>query len=166
MRWDRSYRSPNIEDRRAHGGAGLGGGGMPIGGLIHLLSFFGWKGILVGIVLALAIGGGGMCMGDQGLGCSGGGTSSQYGDGTGRTGGTGRPVSSSPQEQELVHFVGFVFDDVQNMWDAQLAGYDTAKIVLFRRGVRSACGTASTAVGPFYCPLDRKVYIDLSFYNE
>ncbi len=142
---------------------------MPLGGIIRLLSIVGGKGILVGLVLALAIGGGGMCMGDQGLGCLGGGTSSQYDDGTGRTGGTGRSgqqVSSSPQEEELVSFVGFVFDDVQNMWDEQLAGYDTSKLVLFRRGVRSACGTASTAVGPFYCPLDRKVYIDLSFYNE
>ena len=136
---------------------------MPLGGIISLLSIFGWKGILVGIVLALAIGGGGMCMGDQGLGCLGGGTSSQYGGSPGRS---GQPLSTSPQEEELVSFVGFVFDDVQNMWDAQLGDYDISKLVLFRRGVRSACGTASTAVGPFYCPLDRKVYIDLAFYDE
>jgi predicted metalloprotease len=65
-----------------------------------------------------------------------------------------------------VHFVGFVFDDVQKTWRERLDGYNTSTMVLFRRGVRSACGTASTAVGPFYCPLDHKVYIDLSFYDD
>jgi hypothetical protein len=65
-----------------------------------------------------------------------------------------------------VHFVSFVFDDVQNTWTKDMQGYRPAKMVLFRNGVRTACGTASTAVGPFYCPNDRKVYIDLSFYDE
>lgn len=158
MRWDRSYRSSNLEDRRGEAFSG-GGSNIPIGGIISLLSMFGWKGILVGLVLALALGGGGMCMGGDGLSCLGGGTSSQ----TARTGG---PVQSSPQEDELAHFVGYVFDDVQNMWSEQLRGYRPAKVVLFRRGVRTACGTASTAVGPFYCPGDQRVYIDLSFYDE
>ncbi len=158
MRWDRSYRSSNVEDRRGEVFSG-GGGNVPIGGIISLLSMFGWKGILVGLVLALALGGGGMCMGGEGLSCMGGGSPTQ----SQRTSG---PVTSSPDEDELVHFVGFVFDDVQKMWSEQLRGYETAKMVLFRRGVRTACGTASTAVGPFYCPGDRRVYIDLSFYDE
>jgi predicted metalloprotease len=158
MRWDRSYRSSNVEDRRGEVFSG-GGGNVPIGGIISLLSMFGWKGILVGLVLALALGGGGMCMGGEGLSCMGGGSPTQ----SQRTSG---PVTSSPEEDELVHFVGFVFDDVQKMWSEQLRGYETAKMVLFRRGVRTACGTASTAVGPFYCPGDQRVYIDLSFYDE
>jgi predicted metalloprotease len=158
MRWDRSYRSSNVEDRRGEVFSG-GGGNVPIGGIISLLSMFGWKGILVGLVLALALGGGGMCMGGEGLSCMGGGSPTQ----SQRTSG---PVTSSPDEDELVHFVGFVFDDVQKMWSEQLRGYETAKMVLFRRGVRTACGTASTAVGPFYCPGDQRVYIDLSFYDE
>jgi predicted metalloprotease len=161
MRWDRSHRSPNIEDRRGQGGVGLGGGGLPIGGLINILSMFGWKGILVGLVLAVVLGGGGMCMGGEGLGCMGGGSPS-----TERSGGTNKPVTQSPQEEELVNFVGYVFDDVQKTWQGKLKGYDGARMVLFRRGVQSACGTASTAVGPFYCPGDHKVYIDLSFYDE
>lgn len=158
MRWDRSYRSSNVEDRRGEVFSG-GGGNVPIGGIISLLSMFGWKGVLVGIVLALALGGGSMCMGGDGLSCMGSGSPTQ----SQRTSG---PVTSSPEEDELVHFVGFVFDDVQKMWSEQLRGYETAKMVLFRRGVRTACGTASTAVGPFYCPGDQRVYIDLSFYDE
>jgi predicted metalloprotease len=65
-----------------------------------------------------------------------------------------------------VRFVGYVFDDVQNTWSKNLDGYQKARMVLFRRGVRTACGTGTTAVGPFYCPNDQKVYIDLSFYDE
>jgi predicted metalloprotease len=160
MRWDRNYTSSNVEDRRGQGGVGLGGGGLPIGGLINLLSIFGWKGIIVGLILAAALGGGGMCMGGEGLSCVGGGgtpASQPRSD---------KPVQSSPQEDELVHFVSYVFDDVQKMWHDKLEGFRDARMVLFRRGVRTACGTGSTAVGPFYCPSDQKVYIDLSFYDE
>jgi uncharacterized protein len=158
MRWDRSYQSPNIEDRRGQGGVGLGGGGVPLGGIVNLLSMFGWKGLLIGLLLAAIVGGGGMCVGGDGAGCAGGGSPG--------TTTSDKPVKSTPQEDELVHFVGYVFDDVQKMWSQKLQGYSGAKMVLFRRGVRSACGTASTAVGPFYCPMDNKVYIDLSFYDE
>jgi hypothetical protein len=159
MRWDRDYTSPHVEDRRGDGGIGLGGGGVPVDNIIGLLSMFGWKGILVGLVIAFVVGGGGMCMGGEGLSCLGGGMPSETRRG-------GRHVQSTPQEDELVHFVGFVFDDVQGMWTKQLESYELARMVLFRRGVRTACGTASTAVGPFYCPRDQKVYIDLSFYDE
>jgi uncharacterized protein len=76
------------------------------------------------------------------------------------------PVQASPDEDEEAHFVGFVFEDVQKFWRVELPGYHDAHLVLFRRGIRSACGTASTAVGPFYCQNDQKVYIDLSFYDE
>jgi len=158
MRWDRNYTSSNVEDRRGQGGVGLGGGGVPIGGIISLLSMFGWKGILIGLLLALAVGGGGMCMGGEGLSCMGGGQPTEQR--------SDKPVQSSPQEDELVHFVSYVFDDVQKVWTNQLQGYQPARMVLFRRGVRTACGTASTAIGPFYCPNDQKVYIDLSFYDE
>jgi predicted metalloprotease len=75
-------------------------------------------------------------------------------------------VQSSAEETELVHFVGFVFDDIQKSWDAHLPGYEHTRLTLFRHSIRSACGTASTAVGPFYCQVDHEVYIDLSFYDE
>jgi predicted metalloprotease len=76
----------------------------------------------------------------------------------------------SPGEEKLVEFVSFVLDDVQNSWVKMfpLAGreYDRAKLVLFTDSVRSGCGFAEAAMGPFYCPTDRKVYIDLGFYQE
>ena len=108
-------------------------------GIVRLLSMFGWKGMVVGLVIAGAVAVGGHVT---------------------------HPSASSPQQDELAHFVGFVFDDVQKSWHARMPSYQDAHLVLFRDATRSACGTASTAVGPFYCPVDRKVYIDLAFYDE
>jgi len=131
------------------------GGGLPLGGLLAAASRFGWKGILVAVLLIGAMTYGGVC--------SGGGLSSCLG--------SSAPVSSpessnTPANDEQGNFVGFVFDDVQKMWGEQLKGYETTKLVLFRNQVSSACGTASAAVGPFYCPIDHEVYIDLSFYDQ
>jgi uncharacterized protein len=77
------------------------------------------------------------------------------------------PVRSSPEEDRRVQFVSFVLDDAQNTW-RQILGprYQDAKLVLFRDQVQSACGFGQAASGPFYCPGDQKVYIDLSFYDE
>ena len=77
------------------------------------------------------------------------------------------PAETTPEEERLVSFVGFVLDDAQNTW-RKLAGgqYRDAKLVLFRDAVQSACGFAESATGPFYCPADEKVYIDLGFYEE
>jgi uncharacterized protein len=159
MRWDRSHRSSDIEDRRGQSFQGFGGGGgVPLGGLINLLSMFGWKGTLVGLALAVVLSGG-TCIG-SGVGLESCGRASQ------RQSATNQPVQQRAGEEELVNFIGFVFDDVQAMWTRDLRGYQKSKLVLFRRGVNSACGTASTAIGPFYCPIDKKVYIDLSFYDE
>jgi hypothetical protein len=69
-------------------------------------------------------------------------------------------------EQREVQFVSFVLDDVQHTWSQTLPQYRHAKMVLFRDDVNSACGLAQTATGPFYCPGDEKVYLDLSFFNE
>jgi hypothetical protein len=62
--------------------------------------------------------------------------------------------------------VSFVLDDLQKTWPQVLPGYQKAKLVLFRDAVQSACGMAESATGPFYCPGDQKVYIDLGFYDE
>ena len=155
MRWDRDNNSSNVEDRRSEGGAGLGGGGggIPLWGVLAIASRFGWKGVLVALVVV----GGFMYGGNL---CSGGGTVAP------RQGAVSRQSGSPPAETELVHFVGSVLDDVNATWRKELPGYEDAKLVLFRNAIRSACGTATTAVGPFYCPLDRKVYIDLAFYDE
>jgi predicted metalloprotease len=75
------------------------------------------------------------------------------------------------REQTEVQFVSFVLDDVQNNWDtilpqAENRPYRHAKLVLFRNAYPSACGMAKDAIGPFYCPEDEKVYLDLSFFDE
>lgn len=157
MFWDKNHRSSNVDDRRSMGPArGVGGGGLPLGSILAIASRFGWKGILIGIVLigALMFGGGGLSM------CTGGGEPSQ------------QPASSQQKktapasQDELSSFVGFVLDDVQKTFSEQLEGYEPTRLTLFRESVDSACGTATAAVGPFYCPLDKRVNIDLTFYDD
>jgi predicted metalloprotease len=149
MRWDRGYSNPEVEDRRGegptYGGGGGGGGGFA---LIRLFSMFGWKGMIVGVVLAAGLA---LCQLRGG------------GGGPGVT--SSRPTATSPAEDELARFVGYVFEDVQKSWRSRVPGYEDTRIVLFRGSTRSGCGTAQAAVGPFYCPNDRKVYIDLGFYD-
>jgi hypothetical protein len=90
--------------------------------------------------------------------------------------GSGPTVISQPdtardqREEPLVQFISFVTDDTQKTWmqilSQQGVPYRHAKVVLFRDRIDSACGLARSATGPFYCPEDEKVYIDLSFYDE
>jgi predicted metalloprotease len=141
VRWDRNYTSSDVDDRRGEVFSGGGGGGVPIFGLLRIFSLFGWKGILVGLVIAGAVMFGGRFTHPQ-----------QHAVGH--------------EQDDLVHEVSFVFDDVQKMWAAKLPDYRKARLELFRDGIRSACGTATVSVGPFYCPGDERVYIDLSFYQE
>jgi predicted metalloprotease len=161
MHWDRGHRSEDIEDRRSSSPLGLGGGGgggLPLGGLLAVAGRFGIKGILVALLLVgVMTYGGGLC--------SGGGSPDPGGGGALAPSATSQQARA-PANDEMVSFVGFVLDDVQQTFRKQLRGYETTKLVLFRDQVASACGSASTAVGPFYCPLDRKVYIDLSFYDQ
>ncbi len=90
-----------------------------------------------------------------------GGSSSQASD---------RPIQQSAAEDRSVHLVSFVLDDVQKTWTGILAAdgvkYRHARLVLFRDYTRSGCGTAQSATGPFYCPEDEKVYIDLGFWDD
>jgi predicted metalloprotease len=152
MRWDRSHRSPNVEDRRAFGrSGGVGGAALPL--LASVLGRFGWRGILLAIVVIGIMNYTNVC---SGLGGGGGSSPS--------------PVESTtptqPPQDDLAKFVGFVFDDVQDTFRREIPDYKDARLVLFRGGIDSACGSASSAVGPFYCQLDHKVYIDLSFYEQ
>jgi predicted metalloprotease len=162
MRWDRSHRSSGLEDRRASSGRGMGGNALF--GALALGSRFGWRGILIALVLVAALAyGGGTCSG-------------LFGGGGGGTGGGTAPVPTEPAERagqappaqgdELARFVGFVIDDVNDSWQKELPGYEPTRLVLFRDAIDSACGTATAAVGPFYCPVDRKAYVDLAFYDE
>jgi predicted metalloprotease len=154
MRWDKDYRSPNIDDRRAQR---LGGGGLPLGALLAAGSRFGWKGILIALLLVGLMTYGGVC--GQGASCLGGGGETPTERATDQR-------TTSPQNDEAANFVGFVLDDVQKTMREKTSNYETARLVLFRDQVQSACGTASAAVGPFYCPLDKQVYIDLAFYDD
>ncbi len=144
MRWTRGSSNANIEDRR---GRGMGiGGGMGVGGGI------------IGLILALIFGGdilgGG---GDPGVA-------------TNTAGGDVGPVSESAGEAERREFVTFVLNDVQDVWRTTLPKYGDqyrdAKLVLFRDATRSACGVGQAGMGPFYCPLDERAYLDLSFFDE
>lgn len=79
-------------------------------------------------------------------------------------------VVSSPEEDSTKQFISYVLDDAQATWEGIFTGngseYPDARLVLFRDGVQSACGFAESATGPFYCPGDQQVYIDLGFYDE
>ncbi len=157
MRWDRSHRSDYVDDRRGEGGGGpnLSGLGM----LLPLVGRFGWKGIVVAGVIFLILRGTGTCA-----------SSGDGGPERGRLAGSYAPGSQNAAEDELAHFVGFVFDDAQETWKRQFARvgdtYQPARLVLFTDAVSTGCGRAPAEVGPFYCPNDEHVYIDLSFYRE
>jgi predicted metalloprotease len=80
------------------------------------------------------------------------------------------PVATTPAEDTLVLFMSFVLDDAQQTWDSLLTQrgvpYTHARMVLFRDAVQSGCGVAQSAMGPFYCPTDGRIYLDLGFFNE
>jgi hypothetical protein len=167
MKYDHDYTSSDVEDRRGEAGPGIGGGGFSGGGgggggtwlLFSILSRFGWKGWVVGLVIV----GVGYCAVPMMQG-GGGVNHSRIVNHSPVT--HGGPANVSAKEAELTHFIEFVFDDVQKTWEKRIPGYPHATLVLFRGSVASACGNTSAAVGPFYCPGDKKVYIDLGFYDE
>jgi predicted metalloprotease len=145
MRWRPSGKSRNIEDRRGQRPVYRRPTSIGCGGLILILVLSYLTGINPISLLTMTDGGGQPPIG---------GTMEQS------------PIQSSAEEEELVQFVSFVLDDAQAIWAQLLPGYRDAKLVLFRSAVRSGCGMASSATGPFYCPADEKVYIDLGFYEE
>jgi len=88
-------------------------------------------------------------------------------DGPSQIVGTSGRVNATPQEERMVDFVDAVAKDAQDTWSQLLGGrYERTHIVLFRDSIDSACGFAESATGPFYCPRDRKVYLDLGFFDE
>jgi predicted metalloprotease len=150
MKWSSDSESPDIEDRRDEGG---GGGGFQFGGL-HI----GIGGAIILLILSFIF--------KTNLFALLGGGAAEPGTTLSRP----DPARDSA-ETPLVHFVSFVLDDTQNTWTQLLpkqtgTRYRHAKLVLFRNYTQSGCGGARSATGPFYCPEDEKVYIDLGFFDE
>jgi uncharacterized protein len=153
MDWTPGGMSDDIEDRRGSsggGGGGFGGGGLGIVGFIVL------------VIISLVTGRNYIGSYLSGHAAPSQTSSQPMGE---------RPATGSPQEERSAHLVSFVLDDVQKTWTTLLPeqthrNYRRAKLVLFRGYTHSGCGVAQSRTGPFYCPADEKVYIDLSFWDE
>lgn len=150
MKWEGNRESDNVEDARSSGG---GGRGLPIGGrgvglgTIAIALVAGWVfGINPLTVLGLLSGGGGPAPVQQQA-----------------------PAGRPPADDQMARFVSTVLADTEDVWRAQFRAmgktYQDPKLRLFRGSEPTACGTGQAAMGPFYCPGDQKVYIDLSFYE-
>jgi len=143
MQWSTSRRSEHVEDRR---GVRLGGGlGLGLGGVLLAIAAV-YFGVDPQVVSAFFDGGSGSV------------TSTQV------------PVDETPAEAEQRDFVAAVLGETEDFWRDEFAqrqaAYREPDLVLFRDGVQSACGIAQSAVGPFYCPSDQKVYLDLAFLAD
>ena len=142
MRWESGRRSSNVEDRRGIGGAGLiGGGGIGMLILVLLVSFITGTNPLELL-------------------------QQMPQTPAGETG----PAGAPPADDQQAQMVSAVLADTEDTWGQIFAQngsqYQEPVLVLFEGSVQSACGMASSAVGPFYCPADQKVYIDLSFFRD
>jgi predicted metalloprotease len=147
MRWEGNRESSNVEDQRGSGGGGFGFGGRSIGIGTIVIALVG--GAILGInpltILSILSGGGGPVQVQQG------------------------PAKAPPADDQMARFVSTVLADTEDVWKQLFsqggATYKEPRLVLFRGAIGTACGTGQSAMGPFYCPGDHKVYIDLNFYE-
>jgi uncharacterized protein len=143
VKWKRARRSNNVEDRR-----GKGGGTLKLG----------LGGVAVVVVLGLVMGKNPMEM------------LALVSQIEGAPSGGGEPVQRSAAEEEAAAFVASILGETEDVWSEIFQGrgesYPSPRLVLFTGQVASACGGASAAVGPFYCPGDHTIYIDLSFFQQ
>jgi predicted metalloprotease len=147
MRWEGNRESDNVEDARDGGGGGFGfgGGSLGIGAIVIALVGGAIFGINPITILSMLSGGGGPAQVQQ------------------------APAHAPPADDRGAKFVSVVLANTEDVWgqlfQAGGATYHPPKLVLFRGAVGTACGTGQSAMGPFYCPADKKVYIDLNFYD-
>ena len=160
MRWKGRRRSSNVEDRRGQS-AGYGSAGASGGLLGFLPMLIRSKTGRIMIVIAVLVFFGARMIGVDLAPLILGGTASSI---------PSQPRELTPEENELADFVSVVLADTEETWNTLLPQLGTAykepTLVLFTSRVNSACGMASSAVGPFYCPGDQKLYIDLSFFDD
>lgn len=145
MKWEGNRQSDNVEDRRGDGAPMLGGRSIGIGTIVVAL-IGGWVlGINPLTLLGVLSGGGSVVQAPT-------------------------PAQAPPAHDTMAQFVSTVLADTEDVWGPifQQGGgaYREPRLVLFRGAVPTACGTGQAAMGPFYCPGDQKVYIDLSFYDQ
>jgi hypothetical protein len=156
MRWRRVSDSPDVIDQRG-GGSGFR---VPGGARVGVPGGLGLAGLVIVLLFQLLGGGGSGTAFD---------VDSRFGDQVQAPGGSAIPASQDP-ERDLKDFSVYVFTNAQQMWAQtfrdQGTPYERAKLVLYRGGVSTGCGDATSAVGPFYCPADQRVYLDLSFYDD
>jgi predicted metalloprotease len=156
MKWRSNKRSSNVNDRRgASSGRGFSGGGL--GGMLIplILKLVSTK---KGLIIVAVVG---LLMYFTGINplqfLSGGSTTNQV---------TNTTYKGTTEENELAEFSNRVLRSTEDVWNSILTNYQEPTLVLFTNSVSSACGSASSATGPFYCPGDNQLYIDLSFFQE
>lgn len=158
MQWRGRRESSNVEDGRSEGPAsfGRGGGSGGLGLLMMVGRVFGFKGIVVVVAIGAVLWMAGIV--DPSMLIS------------GRPGVNAPAAAVSPEEQERFDFVKVVMADTEDVWTAEFARrrqqYVLPVLKVYRGQVMTGCGLGSAAAGPFYCPADQKIYIDLGFYDE
>lgn len=157
MRWKGRRESNQVEDQRASGGSFGGGGASPLA-LMAIFSRLGVKGTIVVVILGLIVW---KVFGINPLAVVGGQSLSQQ---------TAQPYQETAEDAQTRQMVQVILADTEDTWQQIFASsgqqYQKPTLVLFRNGVQSGCGAAQSAMGPFYCPVDQKVYIDLSFFQQ
>ncbi len=165
MKWQGREKSSNVEDRRGQRGpTGMGGGVNPFGrsggrGIPLPSGRSGGIGGIIGIVVVLGI-----------IWLVTGTNPIDMMTGGGSTATAPASQLTQAEEDEMSQFVGVVIKETEDLWNREFAeggsDYPEPTVVLFTGGTQSACGMADARTGPFYCPIDQQVYIDLSFYDE
>jgi predicted metalloprotease len=161
VRWRRGQsRSSDVIDAR--GGGLRPSGGLSMGPRVAIPGGLGITGVILFVLIQVLSGGGG---------AAGFGVDNQFGQSPAAPAADARgiPAAQDP-ERDLKEFSTYVFSGALDTWERLFAeegqAFERAKVVLYRDAVRTGCGDASSAVGPFYCPADERVYLDLSFYGD